>query len=126
MVRDPRYDILFEPLKIGPVTTPNRFYQVPHCNGMGRVYPDSMIAMRGMKAAGGWGIVCTEQCDFHHSADITPFTETRLWDDADIGYLAGMVDAGYLTQVEVEATQRRLPKVARKRRAGRGSRYFAD
>jgi dimethylamine/trimethylamine dehydrogenase len=93
MARDPRYDILFEPLKIGPVTTPNRFYQVPHCNGMGRVYPDSMIAMRGMKAAGGWGIVCTEQCDFHHSADITPFTETRLWDDADIGYLAGMVDA---------------------------------
>ncbi len=93
MARDPRYDILFEPLKIGPVTTPNRFYQVPHCNGMGRVYPDSMIAMRGIKAAGGWGIVCTEQCDFHPSADITPFTETRLWDDADIAYLAGMVDA---------------------------------
>ena len=93
MTRDPRYDILFEPLKIGPVTTPNRFYQVPHCNGMGRVFPDSMIAMRGMKAAGGWGIVCTEQCDFHPSADITPFTETRLWDDADIRYLAGMVDA---------------------------------
>jgi len=93
MARESRYDILFEPIKIGPVTTPNRFYQVPHCNGMGRVFPDSMIAMRGMKAAGGWGIVCTEQCDFHHTADITPFTETRLWDDADIGYLAGMVDA---------------------------------
>ena len=93
MARDPRYDILFEPIKIGPVTAPNRFYQVPHCNGMGRVFPDSMIAMRGMKAAGGWGIVCTEQCDFHHSADITPYTETRLWDDADIGYLAGMCNA---------------------------------
>ncbi len=93
MVRDPRYDILFEPIKIGPVTTPNRFYQVPHCNGMGRVFPNSMIAMRGMKAAGGWGIVCTEQCDFHHTADITPFTETRLWDDTDIAYLAGMVNA---------------------------------
>ncbi len=93
MTRDPRYDILFEPIKIGPVTAPNRFYQVPHCNGMGRVFPDSMIAMRGMKAAGGWGIVCTEQCDFHHTADITPFTETRMWDDADIGYLAGMVNA---------------------------------
>ena len=93
MARDPRYDILFEPINIGPVTAPNRFYQVPHCNGMGRIFPDSMIAMRGMKAAGGWGIVCTEQCDFHHTADITPFTETRLWDDADIGYLAGMVDA---------------------------------
>ena len=29
------YDILFEPVKIGPLTTKNRFYQVPHCNGMG-------------------------------------------------------------------------------------------
>ena len=25
-----RYDILFEPVRIGPVTTPNRVYQVPH------------------------------------------------------------------------------------------------
>lgn len=33
MSRDPRYDILFEPVKIGPVTARNRFYQVPHCNG---------------------------------------------------------------------------------------------
>ncbi len=24
-MRDPRYDILFEPIKIGPVTAPNRF-----------------------------------------------------------------------------------------------------
>ncbi len=105
MTRDPRYDILFEPIKIGPVTAPNRFYQVPHCNGMGRVFPDSMIAMRGMKAAGGWGIVCTEQCDFHHTADITPYTETRMWDDADIGYLAGMCNAvhehGSLAGVEL-------------------------
>ena len=35
MARDPRYDILFEPVKIGPVTAHNRFYQVPHCTGMG-------------------------------------------------------------------------------------------
>ena len=34
--RDPRFDILFEPVQIGPVRTKNRFYQVPHCNGMGR------------------------------------------------------------------------------------------
>ncbi len=33
MARDPRYDILFEPVKIGPVTAKNRFYQVPHCCG---------------------------------------------------------------------------------------------
>ena len=29
MTRDPRYDVLFEPVSIGPVTAPNRFYQVP-------------------------------------------------------------------------------------------------
>ena len=91
--RDPRYDILFEPVKIGPVTAPNRFYQVPHCNGMGRMFPDSMIAMRGMKAEGGWGIVTTEQCDFHPTGDVQPFTETSMWDDGDVPYLSAMVDA---------------------------------
>ncbi|SVE08220.1 uncharacterized protein METZ01_LOCUS461074, partial [marine metagenome] len=30
MTHDHRFDILFDPLKIGPVTTKNRFYQVPH------------------------------------------------------------------------------------------------
>jgi len=39
MPRDPRYDILFEPIKIGPVTAKNRFFQVPHCNGMGHARP---------------------------------------------------------------------------------------
>ncbi len=28
MARDPRYDVLFEPVRIGPVTAKNRFYQV--------------------------------------------------------------------------------------------------
>ena len=39
MPRDPRYDILFEPVQIGPVTARNRFFQVPHCNGMGHRDP---------------------------------------------------------------------------------------
>ena len=34
-MRDPEYDILFEPVRIGPLTAKNRFFQVPHCNGMG-------------------------------------------------------------------------------------------
>ncbi|MFQ5621884.1 MAG: NAD(P)-binding protein [Paracoccaceae bacterium] len=93
MTRDPRFDILFEPIRIGPVTAPNRFYQVPHCNGMGRMFPDAMVAMRGVKAEGGWGIVATEQCDFHPTGDVQPFTETRLWGDMDIPYLAGMTEA---------------------------------
>jgi len=72
---------------------------------MGRMYPDSLIAMRGMEAEGGWGIVATEQCDFHPTGDVTPFTETRLWGDMDIPYLAGMVNAvqkhGGLAAVEL-------------------------
>ena len=54
------HKILFEPVKIGPKTTKNRFYQVPHCNGMGHRWPRTMAEMRGVKAEGGWAVVCTE------------------------------------------------------------------
>jgi len=93
MSRDPRYDILFEPVRIGPVTAPNRFYQVPHCNGMGTNYPSARAAMRGVKAEGGWGVVCTEECDFHHSGDVTPAVEARLWSERDVPVMARMVEA---------------------------------
>ena len=39
MARDPNHDVLFEPVRIGPVTAPNRFYQVPHCSGMPHLVP---------------------------------------------------------------------------------------
>jgi dimethylamine/trimethylamine dehydrogenase len=104
-MRDSRYDILFEPLSIGPVTAPNRFYQVPHCNGMGRMFPNAMIAMRETKAEGGWGIVCTEQCDFHVTSDIHPYTETNMLDEGDELYLGCMVEAvhrhGSLASIEL-------------------------
>ena len=93
MARDNRYDVLFEPVKIGPVTAKNRFYQAPHCNGMGRTFPSSMAAMRGVKAEGGWAVISTEQIDIHPTSDITPSTEGRLWSDKDIPYLARMCDA---------------------------------
>jgi dimethylamine/trimethylamine dehydrogenase len=83
MSHDARYDILFEPVKIGPVTAKNRFYQAPHCNGMGRKFPSSMAAMRGVKAEGGWAVVSTEQIDIHPSSDITPSVDGRLWSDKD-------------------------------------------
>ena len=50
-----------EPVRIGPVTAPNRFYQVPHCTGMGHRNPQTLAAMREVKAEGGWGVVCTEE-----------------------------------------------------------------
>ena len=49
------YDVLFEPVRIGPKVAPNRFYQVPHCNGLGHLRPAALAAMRGIKAEGGWG-----------------------------------------------------------------------
>ncbi len=92
-MRDARYDVLFEPVKIGPVTARNRFYQVPHCNGMGHRYPQSLAAMRGVKAEGGWAVVCTEEAEIHYSADLSPYNEGRLWDDKDIPALAKMTEA---------------------------------
>ena len=87
------YSILFETVRIGPVTAPNRFYQVPHCNGFGHRMPQSMAAMRGMKAEGGWGVVCTEETEIHHSSDLSPFFEGRLWNDDDIPAWQLMTDA---------------------------------
>ena len=92
-MRDPRYDILFEPLRIGPVTAKNRFYQVPHCNGGGYRDPSAAAEMRRTKSEGGWGVVFTEQTELHHTSEITPFIELRLWDDADLPALARMADA---------------------------------
>lgn len=89
-MRDPRYDILFEPMAIGPVTAKNRFYQVPHCNGGGYRDPSAAAEMRGIKAQGGWGVIFTEQCEMHHTSEITPFIELRLWEDKDIPQLAKM------------------------------------
>jgi len=90
MAAESRYQALFDPLKIGPVTAPNRFYQVPHCSGMGHALPRTLAAMRGMKAEGGWGVVCTEYCSIHPTSDDQPYPFAALWDDGDVANLAGM------------------------------------
>ncbi|MBT7615237.1 MAG: NADH:flavin oxidoreductase, partial [Rhodospirillaceae bacterium] len=92
MARDPRYDILFEPVQIGPVTAPNRFYQVPHCSGMGNQKPQTLNAMREIKAEGGWGVVCTEYCSIHPSSDDHPGAYCTIWDEGDVRNLADMTD----------------------------------
>ncbi|MCB9144817.1 MAG: FAD-dependent oxidoreductase [Anaerolineales bacterium] len=88
-----RYDILFQPIRLGPVTAPNRFYQVPHCNGFGWRMPKGLAAMRGMKAEGGWGVVCTEETEIHYTSDLSPFIEGHIWDDADISALQLMTES---------------------------------
>jgi len=87
------FDVLFEPVRIGPVTAPNRFYQVPHCNALGYRMPRGHAAMRAMKAEGGWGVVCTEEVEIHYSSDLAPYVEGRLWSDEDIPALALMTES---------------------------------
>lgn len=92
MARDPKYDILFEPIQLGPKTMKNRFYQIPHCNGFGSEKPMSQAHFRAMKAEGGYGAVCTEYCSIHPESDDTHRVSARLWDDGDIKNLAVMCD----------------------------------
>lgn len=81
---DSNHKILFEPLQIGPVTAPNRFYQVPHASGMTEANPRVRAAFRATKAEGGWGVVSTGAVSIHPSSDDSPLPFARLWDDNDI------------------------------------------
>src|SRR5262249_46176759 len=104
-LRDPRHDVLFEPVQIGPVTAKNRFFQVPHGTGMGYRDARAEAAVRGVKAEGGWAVVCTEQVEIHPTSDITPFIELRIWDDSDLPALAQIAaaihDGGALAGIEL-------------------------
>ncbi len=105
MARDPRYDVLFTPIKIGPKIAKNRFYQVPHCNAMGYTEHHGDVAHRRMKAEGGWAIISTEQCSIHPSSCAAPYGERRLWNDYYAEQLRGWVDTmheyGVLAAVEL-------------------------
>jgi dimethylamine/trimethylamine dehydrogenase len=121
--RDPRHDVLFEPVRIGPKTLRNRFYQVPHCTGFGVEKPWSQAAHRAVKAEGGWAAVCTEYCTVSPDADETPYISARMWDDHDLRHLAILCDAvhahGALAGIELshsgahgENCETRLPPPA--------------
>jgi dimethylamine/trimethylamine dehydrogenase len=93
MARNPRYDILFEPVKIGPVTAPNRFYAVPHAAGMTNSMPHMRAAFRETKAEGGWGVVCTGYVSIDPTSDDAPLPFATLWDEDDIRSHALMTEA---------------------------------
>jgi dimethylamine/trimethylamine dehydrogenase len=92
VARDPKYDILFEPIQIGPKTLKNRFYQVPHCIGAGSEKPGFQAYHRAMKIEGGWGAVCTEYCSIHPESDDTSRVSARIWDEGDVRNLGAMCD----------------------------------
>ena len=89
---DNPYRVLLEEVPFGPLVARNRFFQVPHCNGMGYRDVQAHAEMRAVKAEGGWAVVCTEQAEIHYTSEITPFIEVRLWDDEDIPALAMMTE----------------------------------
>jgi dimethylamine/trimethylamine dehydrogenase len=93
--RDPKYDVLFEPVRIGPKTMRNRFYQTPHCSGFGSEYPGTQAEFRGMKAEGGWAVVNTEYCSIHPESDDWPFVTAKLWDQTDVRNLSLMVQRAH-------------------------------
>ena len=123
MPRDPRHDILFEPVRIGPKTLRNRFYQVPHCTGFGVEKPWSQARHRAVKAEGGWAAVCTEYAAVNAESDETPYISARIWDDHDLRMLARMCDESHEqgalagielghTGVQAENSESRLPSAA--------------
>lgn len=96
MARDPKYDVLFEPVTIGPKKMKNRFYQTPQATGFsGDSYPQSQAHFRGMKAEGGWAVVNTEGLSVHPEYDCWGFAQpnSRLWDDDDARNWSLMCDA---------------------------------
>ena len=108
MTRPERFDILFEPIRIGPKTMRNRFYQTPQCTGFGDVFPGGQAYHRGIKAEGGWAVVNTEATtiapEFDWAGQMTP---SRIWDDDDVANWSWMTDKvhehGSLAGIELHA-----------------------
>ena len=107
-MRDPRYDILFEPVRIGPVTAPNRFFSVPHATGHNPLMPNGSIGMREMKAEGGWGVVAMQLAEIDPTSDISNLPIEKFWDDTDVKSHALLVERvkkhGALTAIELAHT----------------------
>ena len=107
-MRDPHYDILFEPVRIGPVTAPNRFFSVPHATGHNPLMPNGSIGMREMKAEGGWGVVSMQLAEIDPTSDISNLPIEKFWDDTDVKSHALLVERvkkhGALTAIELAHT----------------------
>jgi dimethylamine/trimethylamine dehydrogenase len=92
MARDPKYDVLFETVPIGPKVMKNRFYQTPHCTGLG-IFPAAQAQFRAMKAEGGWAVVNTEATQISPEDDFSGFNlPVLIWDDRAARNLQEMVE----------------------------------
>jgi dimethylamine/trimethylamine dehydrogenase len=108
VARAAKYDVLFEPIQIGPKTMRNRFYQTPHCTGFGSYLPAAQAHFRAMKAEGGWAVVNTEATQIHPEADYSGLhPPAQIWDDHDARNWSLMVEKvhehGALAGIELHA-----------------------
>ena len=86
------YDILFEPVQIGPVKTKNRFYAVPHATGHSSLEPNGSIAIRTTKAEGGWGVVSTQLAEIDPSSSLSNLPVETFWGTQEIDVNKALVD----------------------------------
>ena len=105
---DPRFAPLFEPLKIGPVTAPNRFAVMPYANGHSYLMPNGAMGVRAMRAEGGWGIVGMQLSEIDPTSDLAGLPYERLWDSGDVAVHAKSVERiqahGALASIELAHT----------------------
>ncbi len=96
---------MFEPVRIGPVTAPNRFFAAPHATGHGFSLPAGSTALRAMKAEGGWGTVAVQITEVSQDSDMANHPIERIWDDVYLDQHAKQVDAikahGALAAIEL-------------------------
>ncbi len=78
-----QYDILFEPLKVGPLTIPNRIVRAPHSTGL---IGDALIAYHEMRGRNGVGMSTLEATSIHPSAP----GWLRMWDDSCMPFLEAL------------------------------------
>lgn len=100
-----QHKILFNPIKIGPKTLRNRFYNVPHGTAYGVLRPSTWASYRALRAEGGWAAVSTEFSSVGPSSDEFPLHSSDIWDDEDVRRHKLMVDSvhehGALASIEL-------------------------
>ena len=111
-----QHRILFEEVKIGPVTAPNRFAVMPYANGHSHLMPNGAAGVRETRAEGGWGLVGMQLSEIDPTSDLSGLPYERLWDDGDVRSHAHQVERihrhGSLAFIELAHTGLRSRGIA--------------
>ncbi len=78
-----QYDVLFEPLEVGPITVPNRVVRAPHSTGL---TGDALIAYHEMRGRNGVGLSTLEATSIHPSAP----GWLQMWNDSSMPFLEAL------------------------------------